>query len=67
MLYIQRQTYLANQKLTQFVESIQNSDIIWDTMNKYLKANRVIEIKDHPIFESLINEIFIKKAPEINA
>lgn len=61
------QTYLANQKLTQFVESIQNSDIIRDTMNKYLKANRVIEIKDHPIFESLINEIFIKKAPEINA
>lgn len=60
------QTYLANQKLTKFVESLQNSDSIWETMNKYYKANRVIELKDHPPFESLIDEIFIRKAPEPN-
>lgn len=60
------QTYLANQKLTKFVESIQNSDFIRETMNKFYKANRVIELKDHPIFETLIDEIFIRKAPELN-
>jgi len=60
------QTYLANQKLTKFVESVQNSDFIWETMNKFYKANRVIELKDHPSFESLIDEIFIRKAPELN-
>jgi len=60
------QTYLANQKLIKFVESIQNSDFIRETMNKFYKANRVIELKDHPIFETLIDEIFIIKAPELN-
>ena len=60
------QTYLANQKLTKFVESVQNSDFIWETMNKFYKANRVIELKDHPSFKSLIDEIFIRKAPELN-
>lgn len=60
------QTYLANQKLTKFVESVQNSDFIWETMNKFYKANRVIELKDHPSFGSLIDEIFIRKAPELN-
>ncbi len=35
-------------------------------MNKFYKANRVIELRDHPLFESLINEIFVKKVPELN-
>jgi len=65
--FFKGQTYLANQKLTKFVESIQNSDFIWKTMNKFQKANRVIELKDHPLFKSLIEEIFIRKAPELNA
>ncbi|MFX0144039.1 MAG: tetratricopeptide repeat protein [Candidatus Hodarchaeota archaeon] len=59
------QTYLAKQKLKRFVNSLQKSSQIWEKMNKYYNINRVIELKDHPSFESLINKIFIRKIHEL--
>ncbi|MFX0021417.1 MAG: tetratricopeptide repeat protein [Candidatus Hermodarchaeota archaeon] len=59
------QTYLAKQKLSKFVDSIKNSRKIWETINNYYHSNRVIELKDHPAIELLINEIFIRKIPEL--
>ncbi len=59
------QTFLAKQKLSKFVNTIKSSDKIWETMNKYYNTNRVVELKDHPSLESLINDIFIKKVPEL--
>ncbi|MFW9970404.1 MAG: tetratricopeptide repeat protein [Candidatus Odinarchaeota archaeon] len=59
------QTYLAKQKLLQFVDSIKNSQKIWGTINKYYNTNRVVELKDHPSIEFLINEIFIRKIPKV--
>lgn len=53
------QTYIAKQKLNKFTEKIQSTKSIWDTLNKYYKANRIIELKDLPPLESLISEIFI--------
>lgn len=58
------QTYLAKQKLTKFVDSIKSSIKIWESINKYYKTNRVVELKDHPSIEALINEIFVKKIPK---
>ncbi|MFW9970405.1 MAG: tetratricopeptide repeat protein [Candidatus Odinarchaeota archaeon] len=60
------QTFLAKKKLIQFVEYIKKSDNIWDILNKYHKINLVIDLKDHPSFEFIINEIFIRKVSEIN-
>ncbi|MFX1378740.1 MAG: tetratricopeptide repeat protein [Promethearchaeota archaeon] len=59
------QTYLARQKLKKFVDSIQNSQKIWETINNYYTTNRVVELKDHPSIELLINEIFIRKIPKL--
>ncbi len=59
------QTYLAKQKLTKFVDSIKSSKKIWESINKYYNTNRVVELKDHPSIELLINEIFIRKIPKL--
>ncbi len=61
------QSYLAKQKLTRFAERIQKVNQIWETINNYYKANRVIELKDHPNFKTIINNIFIRKIPETKA
>ncbi len=59
------QTYLANQKLTKFVDSIQSSNKIWETFNNYYKTNRVLALKDLPSIELLIHDIFVKKIPKL--
>jgi tetratricopeptide (TPR) repeat protein len=59
------QTFLAKQKLTKFVDSIKSSEKIWETINKFYKTNRVVELKDHPSLELVIKEIFIRKNPQL--
>ncbi|MFX1326571.1 MAG: tetratricopeptide repeat protein [Promethearchaeota archaeon] len=61
------QTYLAKQKLLQFIKHIQKSNTIWETMNNFYKTNRVIELKDQPLLETLIKKIFITKVPKLKA
>ncbi|MFW9827621.1 MAG: tetratricopeptide repeat protein [Candidatus Thorarchaeota archaeon] len=53
------QTYPASQKLKQFINRIKESTSLWKMMNKFYKANRLIELKDSVILESIINEIFV--------
>ena len=55
------QTYLAKQKFKQFIDLIQKSPSIWQTMIKFTKTNRSIRLKDSSSLELLIDEIFIKK------
>lgn len=57
------QIYLAKQKLTKFVERIQNNTSIWQTLNKFQKTSQVVELKDIPVMESLLSEIFLIKNP----
>ena len=57
------QIYLAKQKLTKFVERIQNNTSIWQTLNKFQKASQVVELRDIPVMESLLTEIFLIKNP----
>jgi tetratricopeptide (TPR) repeat protein len=53
------QTYPANQKLKQFINRIQKSSTLWETMNKFYKLGRIVELEDNPLLGSLIDEIFI--------
>lgn len=59
------QTYLAKQKLKRFVNSLQKTSQMLEVMNKFYNANRVIELKDHPSFETLVDEIFSRKIPDL--
>jgi hypothetical protein len=60
------QTFRASQKLTKFVERIQNTTIIWETLEKFHKSCQILELKDTPQLESLINEIFDETSNELN-
>jgi len=53
------QTYFAKQKLEKFVETIQKEPTIWETLEKFEKSSQVVELKDLPELESLLNEIFL--------
>jgi len=55
------QTFLAKQKFRQFLDLIQKSPSLWQTMIKFSKTNRTLRLKDSSTLELLIEEIFIKK------
>jgi hypothetical protein len=57
------QIYFAKQKLTKFIERIQDSTSIWQTLNKFQKTNQVVELRDVPVMESLLTEIFLVNNP----
>ena len=57
------QIYLAKQKLTKFVERIQDSTSIWKTLNKFQQTSQVVELRDIPVMESLLTEIFLVTKP----
>jgi len=54
-------SYIALQKLDYFNDHIQKEDYIWKKLLKYFQANQSIQLKDVPLLESLITEIFIAK------
>ncbi|MHA1988385.1 MAG: tetratricopeptide repeat protein [Promethearchaeota archaeon] len=53
------QSYTAKQKLTNFVEEVQNNSTIWQTLDKFNMTSQVAELKDIPQIETLIKDIFI--------
>ncbi|MFW9824159.1 MAG: hypothetical protein ACFFE4_14540 [Candidatus Thorarchaeota archaeon] len=52
------QSYPAKQKLTSFIEEIQNEPTITDALDKFYNTSQVAELKDIPQIEILIKEIF---------
>jgi hypothetical protein len=52
------QTYPAKQKLTKFIERIQNDAATLRTFDKFSKTSQVAELKDIPIVKNLLIEIF---------
>ncbi|MFW9880413.1 MAG: tetratricopeptide repeat protein [Candidatus Thorarchaeota archaeon] len=58
------QTYPAKQKLTNFIEGMQNNSMIWQTLDKFYRMSQVAELKDVPLLESLMSEIFLSKTYE---
>lgn len=53
------QTYAAKQKLTKFIEAIQNNTSIWPILEKFFKTSQTLELKDSPFLEHLITNIFV--------
>ncbi|MHA2267805.1 MAG: tetratricopeptide repeat protein [Promethearchaeota archaeon] len=52
------QAYPAKQKLTKFIEKIQDDTTTWETFQKFSKTSQVAEIQDIPIVEDLLTKIF---------
>jgi tetratricopeptide (TPR) repeat protein len=52
-------SYYAFQKLNNFVDQIKKEDSIWQYLVKSFKVNQVIHLKDIPLLNSLITEMFI--------
>jgi len=53
------QTYYAQQKLVEFVETIQKDPRIWETLEKFETTSQVAELKDLPKLENLLTNIFL--------
>jgi hypothetical protein len=54
------QTYFAKRKLVKFAETIQEESTIWETLEKFEKSSQVAELRDIPIIESILTNIFVK-------
>jgi len=52
------QAYPAKQKLTKFIERIQNDTTTWQTFEKFSKTSQVAELQDIPMVENLLIDIF---------
>ncbi|MFW9942983.1 MAG: hypothetical protein ACFFFT_18245, partial [Candidatus Thorarchaeota archaeon] len=56
------QSYLAQQRVTKFIDHVKEDEEIWEKFNKFNRASRLLQLKDVPSLEPLINEIFIDKS-----
>ncbi|MFX1324652.1 MAG: tetratricopeptide repeat protein [Promethearchaeota archaeon] len=54
-------TYVASQRIQHFIEKIQHDHHVWETLNKFLKASQLVELKDIPSIEPLIIDLFIER------
>ena len=59
-------SYYALQKVDNFIDHIQKDNKIWNKLLKYLQVNQSIHLRDIPLLESLITEIFIAKSIKAN-
>ena len=55
------QTYLARQKLTKFTEEVQNNSSLWGSLERHYKTSQILELKDTPVLENLITDIFLSQ------
>jgi len=56
------QSFLAQQRMKQFIDTIQTDKKIWETIKKYYEAHRLIQEADIPSLDFLVNEIFIERS-----
>jgi len=54
-------SYYALQKINYFIDHIQKEESIWQNLMKSYQINKTIHIKEIPLLESLITEIFVEK------
>jgi tetratricopeptide (TPR) repeat protein len=52
------QSYLAQQKLHDFINKLTNDENVWQTFNRYYQTNQEIQLKDIPSLENLLTESF---------
>ena len=58
-------TSLAAKKIAKFAQEMQNKPSISQTLEKFYKTSRVVELKDIPSLEPLISEIFTQRKEPI--
>ncbi len=54
-------SYYAQQRIKYFIENIRKEEAIWHNLIKFFQINQSIHLKDIPLLESLITEIFVNK------
>ena len=54
-------SYYARQKIKNFLDAIQNDNVVWQSLNSYLQKSKSVQIDDIPSLRSLITEIFLEK------
>ena len=54
-------SYYALQKINYFIDHIQKEESIWQNLMKSYQINKILYIKENPLLESLITDIFVKK------
>ena len=54
-------SYYALQKINYFIDHIQKEESIWQNLMKSYQINKILHIKENPLLESLITDIFVKK------
>ena len=54
-------SYYALQKINYFIDHIQKVESIWQNLMKSYQINKTIHVKEFPLLESLITEIFVEK------
>ncbi|MHA1479193.1 MAG: hypothetical protein ACTSPU_13445, partial [Promethearchaeota archaeon] len=60
------QSFLAQQRMKHFIDTIQNDKKIWETIKKYYQANRLIQVKDIPSLDLLVNEVFVERVVSLS-
>jgi hypothetical protein len=60
------QSFLAQQRMKHFIDSLQTNKKIWETINNYYNAHRLIQETDVPSLDLLVNEVFIERAFKFN-
>ncbi|MFX0000902.1 MAG: tetratricopeptide repeat protein [Candidatus Hermodarchaeota archaeon] len=60
------QSYLAQQRVAKFIDNVKQDATIWKTFNEYNQTSRLVQLKDIPSLEPLINEIFAEKTIRLN-
>jgi hypothetical protein len=55
------QSFLAQQRMKHFVDTIQNDKKIWEPIKKYHQAKRFAQEKDIPSLDLLVKELFIER------
>ncbi|MFX1569107.1 MAG: tetratricopeptide repeat protein [Promethearchaeota archaeon] len=56
------QSYLAQQRVTKFIDKIKENAEMWEKFNKFNQACQLVQLKDIPSLEPLINEIFVNRS-----
>ena len=60
------QSFLAQQRMKQFIDTIQTDKKIWETIKKYYEAHRLIQETDLPSLDILVNKVFIERTLKFN-
>jgi len=54
-------SYFAFKKIKQFLDSIQNNSVIWQSLQKFFQKSKSVQLNDIPSLESMVMEIFVEK------